>query len=178
MGTVPNRFPVFISEIRDALGGANDLGWYRGRQYWNPAGGINTISGNAAMSEFPGLSTERPGSITNGGITSQIGSSLQATFSGGFASMPVQGVGFGGISPGTLYGSLIRGIYAAEAVTHVYIDGSVPGDFWSQLHIHGQIIIRPDGASGAVFEPSLNMTHWWWNNNWVFMQGNYVFDMA
>lgn len=60
MGQVPNRYPVYMNEISSALGGQNDLGYYRGRQYWNASGNLVTISGNAAMSEFPGLTNNPP----------------------------------------------------------------------------------------------------------------------
>lgn len=59
MGQVPNRHPIYMSEISAALGGTNDLGWYRGRTYYRDGAPV-VISASPSMAEFPGLTNVAP----------------------------------------------------------------------------------------------------------------------
>jgi hypothetical protein len=58
---LPNGGQIDMWSIANQLGGAYDLGWYRGRRYYNYAtGAMQTISQNPAMSEFWNLGTVPP----------------------------------------------------------------------------------------------------------------------
>lgn len=59
MGTVPNRYPVYMSEINAALGRGTNLGAYRGYQGWKGTVAY-TVSQSPSMAEFPNLSDQNP----------------------------------------------------------------------------------------------------------------------
>ena len=75
-GQIPGSGPLAMSTIRDQLGGANDLGWYRGRRYYNYATGqMQTISQNPSFAEFYNLGTVPPvtdGHMANWGVNVDI----------------------------------------------------------------------------------------------------------
>lgn len=56
---LPSSGTINLEQIRLALGGDRNLGYYRGRQYWRGATPV-TISQNPRMSEFYGLGNVAP----------------------------------------------------------------------------------------------------------------------
>lgn len=90
MGTVPNRSNLAMSEISAALAGENNLGYYRGRQYWDAtSGAVKVISQSPSFAEFPNLTNVAPqvleatGNfaqwVTGSGVTAQTFRGFDAT---------------------------------------------------------------------------------------------------
>jgi len=170
MVTVPNRYPVYISEIRDALGGANDLGWYRGRQYWNAAGNAVTISGNAAMSEFPGLTNvapEQASALVCGASGQTVGYNGQSGFS------------FGSLSPNTYKGGTIVSITvnASSQLLSITFAGYLPQNQFGTFKESG-LTFSSANASFSQFEFNGQFSNWDFANSglsWVNGQSRTVY---
>lgn len=94
---LPNGGQIDMWSIANQLGGAYDLGWYRGRRYYNYAtGAMQTISQNPAMSEFWNLGTVPPvsnGHMANWGINVDIQLGIGYNCANGQYQVEIQATG-------------------------------------------------------------------------------------
>jgi hypothetical protein len=169
MGQVPNRYPVYISEIAAALGGAYDLAWYRGRQYWNAGGSLVTISGNAAMSEFPGITNDPPYLSAHTLASRWNGGSINGYDAG------LQGV-YGGLSPsGTPAGTCV-GLWNDFATGQMWfvvsgVVGQVPFNY---LEIVGVATLALGSASHFPGNYFAGFTVWVWSTGNILGAADYT----
>lgn len=163
MGQVPDRNPVYMSEISAALGGENNLGYYRGRQYWNAGGAAITISQSPSMNEFRGITNVAP-YVYNGTLYSRyytrtiLGTVYQYW---GFA------VNYGDLQPRYVaaMGTNIVGATntLAGGVWRIVlgVSGNIGNGYFSAYHIPNVVWLnRADALYG--YDSNANQTTWSW----------------